>query len=707
MKPQKIFTKKSTLIKTLAPSACLASVFLTHCANAFTVLPKPPTVSSTPETGRSVAHYGAYTLLSAEGESADENSLVVDGERNGAIYLYQEGNATPIRTYQFFETEATSINRPAPYDYFGFLDFGSRVAMGEHWLGATWMQPTSGGNTPAIVVIGKESGSWKSCSNSNCVDNSSDASDIVYDPAVHILTHDALANVAGSTQNMELSISGNTIAVSRYSSFGDGTVVVFSNQNGQWLDAKLPHINNGEETFGRSVAIDGSRIVVGAPDHDGGTGRIYVYELQNALWQRTIAYTPVSATSSTGFGRSVDISGNDIIVGSDQGGVMFLELNADAGPGSIVRSCTDLDVTLDPTTFGSLAIDNGKAVVARSSNEIAVTYEKTGDWRRHGGVGSGLFPNQNTGAFWSVDLHSNTLAWGWRNYANLPTDSKLEGAAVTSNFDSLACGMPNTQPVQAFASSVENAGLNANNATDGDLNTRWSSEFSDPQWLTVDLGELRLIGKVVLHWEAAHSVQYTLQVSNDNVNWTTFFTQASGQGGIESIEALDFDNAEAAFGRYVRMYSTQRGTPWGNSLWEMEVYAADHSLCPAIELNCAGVSYTPEDIAQAQGSWEGHNPAPSGSTAVTYNLIVHDISQYTEIRFATEHQASAMLYHHDTQTAIFSNESDPWGPQTNPSINKVLAPGNYSLTLRTEVVNPTGLYDLEVSSPDAGTFTLN
>jgi len=41
---------------------------------------------------------------------------------------------------------------------------------------------------------------------------------------------------------------------------------------------------------------------------------------------------------------------------------------------------------------------------------------------------------------------------------------------------------------KATASSVENVGTPASAAVDGDLSTRWSSAWSDPQWLQLDLG---------------------------------------------------------------------------------------------------------------------------------------------------------------------------------------------------------------------------
>ena len=41
---------------------------------------------------------------------------------------------------------------------------------------------------------------------------------------------------------------------------------------------------------------------------------------------------------------------------------------------------------------------------------------------------------------------------------------------------------------EATASSVETSSTPASAAVDGDLTTRWSSAFSDPQWLQLDLG---------------------------------------------------------------------------------------------------------------------------------------------------------------------------------------------------------------------------
>ncbi|HXB55458.1 MAG TPA: discoidin domain-containing protein [Vicinamibacteria bacterium] len=108
-------------------------------------------------------------------------------------------------------------------------------------------------------------------------------------------------------------------------------------------------------------------------------------------------------------------------------------------------------------------------------------------------------------------------------------------------------------------------------AVDGSFKTRWSSEFRDPQWLTVDLGVATPLSRVRLNWEAAYARDYELQVSSDGVNWTTARRVRGAVGGIEEQEV-------DATARYVRLMGTQRGTPYGYSLWELQVFDSAGTL---------------------------------------------------------------------------------------------------------------------------------
>ena len=74
-------------------------------------------------------------------------------------------------------------------------------------------------------------------------------------------------------------------------------------------------------------------------------------------------------------------------------------------------------------------------------------------------------------------------------------------------------------PVVATASGSERADLSAAAAAiDHDENTRWSSAFSDDQFLVLDFGTSVAINRVRIDWERAHATQYLLQVSKDGSN---------------------------------------------------------------------------------------------------------------------------------------------------------------------------------------------
>ncbi|WP_317890820.1 discoidin domain-containing protein [Paenibacillus arenilitoris] len=119
------------------------------------------------------------------------------------------------------------------------------------------------------------------------------------------------------------------------------------------------------------------------------------------------------------------------------------------------------------------------------------------------------------------------------------------------------------KPITASSSESSHQAAGAN---DGDGETRWASESSDPQWIQVDLEAPKRIKRVNLDWEAAYGSAYRIQVSNDGENWTDVYGTTTGDGGLDIVS---FEETEA---RYVRMYGTSRGTFHGYSLWEFKVF---------------------------------------------------------------------------------------------------------------------------------------
>jgi beta-glucanase (GH16 family) len=122
-----------------------------------------------------------------------------------------------------------------------------------------------------------------------------------------------------------------------------------------------------------------------------------------------------------------------------------------------------------------------------------------------------------------------------------------------------------------MTSSDENGETPGSAAVDGDPATRWSSAFSDPQWIYVDLGDSYELNRFVLTWEAAYATAYEIQISDDASSWTTIFTETSGDGDTDILPV-------SVTGRYIRIYGTTRATPYGYSLYEIEVYGAGTSI---------------------------------------------------------------------------------------------------------------------------------
>jgi Raf kinase inhibitor-like YbhB/YbcL family protein len=117
-------------------------------------------------------------------------------------------------------------------------------------------------------------------------------------------------------------------------------------------------------------------------------------------------------------------------------------------------------------------------------------------------------------------------------------------------------------------SSSESAEFAGGKAVDGNATTRWASaEGKDPQWIEIDLGASATISRVVLRWEAAYGKAYKIQTSADGTTWKDINSTTNGDGGVDDLEV-------SGSGRYVRMNGTARGTAYGYSLFEFEVYGS-------------------------------------------------------------------------------------------------------------------------------------
>lgn len=148
-----------------------------------------------------------------------------------------------------------------------------------------------------------------------------------------------------------------------------------------------------------------------------------------------------------------------------------------------------------------------------------------------------------------------------------PAVRSLRDFSVLSDAQRKArAGLAQGRPVLASSTFHRDGATAPEAAVDGDPHTRWSSEFSDPQWIAIDLGTTTRMSRVELSWENACAKAYAIEVSLDGKSWRPVYSTTDGKGGFDIIR---FQPTEA---RWIRMHGTRRATKFGYSLWEFRVF---------------------------------------------------------------------------------------------------------------------------------------
>jgi hypothetical protein len=150
-----------------------------------------------------------------------------------------------------------------------------------------------------------------------------------WDEGSELITEDWVG-LGGSS----VAVSGDTVVVAApfYTSFplqaptGPGSVSLFTRSGETWDEAGV--LNSEASGFGASVAISGNMLVVGAPrDNDGGklSGSAYMFKYDGTNWVADSALPKLSpsvappADDLDQFGRAVAIDMNTVIVGAPFG----------------------------------------------------------------------------------------------------------------------------------------------------------------------------------------------------------------------------------------------------------------------------------------------------------------------------------------------------------------------------------------------------
>jgi len=239
--------------------------------------------------------------------------------------------------------------------------------------------------------------------------------------------------------------------------------VYYRSQNGlkPWQDVAVLRASDAQanDHFGTAVAIDGERIVVGAPGEDGGAGdpapdagAAYVFERNQGgadVWGQTVLLRASDAQSGDGFGSSVAVKANTIIVGApgedgsgdlapDAGKIYVFEFTTPSA-GVSIFDWGQVDLI---TASDGQAGDQFGYAVGLSENTLAV-----GAPGEDGGAGD---PTSNAGAVYIFEFTTPSAGvsifdWGQidlisANRSLGPGDSF--GSAVALDGNTLVVGAP-------------------------------------------------------------------------------------------------------------------------------------------------------------------------------------------------------------------------------------------------------------------------
>lgn len=115
-----------------------------------------------------------------------------------------------------------------------------------------------------------------------------------------------------------VSASGDRIAVGQVSQDSTTDVYVFVREQGAWIEETripAPTINSRNQ-FGRAQSLSGGRLAVAAEDEENNRGAVYVYHRNSAAWTTEARIVPDDAVAGDGYGRSVGLRDDLLVVGA-------------------------------------------------------------------------------------------------------------------------------------------------------------------------------------------------------------------------------------------------------------------------------------------------------------------------------------------------------------------------------------------------------
>ena len=240
------------------------------------------------------------------------------------------------------------------------------------------------------------------------------------------------ASVAVDETARTIVVGGKSVDIG---SVGDaGAVYVFDGPDDSGVKLTASATGTANEEFGYSVDIDGDTIVVGTSPATA-TGKVYVFVKPDAGWAASstpdATLTATGSATGDGFGESVAISGDNIVVGAPtqdytdgqsntvaDAGAVYVYAKPDAGWADATQDAKLLAAgPVANGSFGKTVDVDGDTVAAGSTGaeKVYLFTKPSSGWTDSNSPGATLTPanGQDGDNFgWSLNLVSNALAVG-------------------------------------------------------------------------------------------------------------------------------------------------------------------------------------------------------------------------------------------------------------------------------------------------------
>ena len=317
-------------------------------------------------------------------------------------------------------------------------------------------------------------------------------------------------------------------------------------------------------------------------------------------------------------------------------------------------------------------------------------------------AGSGAFAeigtaSANANSYNDSGLNASTVyTYQVRAYTSSANSAYSNTSATETGSGIVASPGTNIALSKPGSASTTNSSYPVANAFDGNTaSTYWRSNAVSSgvaEWLRVDLGTVQTVGRAVIRWNGSYFAKsYQLQVSNNNVDWTTAYSTTSGVAG----------NADFTFtptlARYVRVYMTlNNGSTY--RIYEFEVYSGPSIPPPQAPTNLAANATSTTDIAL---TWQDNSSDETGfkierktgsGSFSEITTVGADVTSYNDTGLNANttyvYRVRATNSNGDSNYSDEASATTPGSTSPNLALNKpITALSSYSSKVATNVVD--------------------